>query len=71
MFQFSEKYAAVPATPSISPPRSLRGSKLGSWTVTPRKILFFAGALVSIVLLNNVLSTFDHRRVRTTVPTAG
>ncbi|SLM34720.1 hypothetical protein LPUS_03645 [Lasallia pustulata] len=62
MFHLSEKYASVPATPNNSPPRSLRGSKLGSWTVTPRKVAFFAGALVSLMVLNAVLSTCHHRR---------
>ena len=70
MFHLSEKYASVPATPNNSPLRSLRGSKLGSWTVTPRKVAFFAGALVSLMVLNAVLSTFNHRRVRTRSPTA-
>lgn len=70
MFNFPEKYAPVPATPNNSPPRSLRGSKLGSWTITPRKLAFFTGALVSLILFNTVLSAFHHRRVRTSSPTA-
>lgn len=70
MFMFPEKYTPVPATPKNSPPRSLRGSKLGSWTITPRKLAFFTGALVSLVLFNTVLSTFHHQTVRTSSPPA-
>ena len=70
MFQFSEKYAPVPATPNNSPPRSLRASRVGSWTITPRKIAVFTGALVSLILLNTLLSAFEHPKVRASSPTA-
>lgn len=66
MFQFPEKKTSIPSSPRSSPPSWSPKSRMGPWTLTPRKVALIAGTCLGILLLNSVLSLFGHHRVGNT-----
>lgn len=63
MFRSSEKHGSTPSTPEDSPYSWTPRSKVRSWNLTPRKIIFIFLALFSIVFLNSFLSHFNNHGV--------
>ncbi len=63
MFQFSEKYASAPSTPEDSPSSWKPRSRLRSWNVTPRRVIFIVLAVLSFMLLNSYLTLLGNRGV--------
>lgn len=63
MFRFSEKYGSAPSTPEDSPSRRTPRSRLGSWNLTPRRVVFIILALFSLVFLSSFLSLFSNHGV--------
>ena len=67
MSQFSEKYGPAPSTPEDSPSRWTPKSRLRSWNLTPRKIVFILLVTFGIMFMNSFLSHFSNNGVRNTV----
>lgn len=63
MFRFSEKYGSAPSTPEDSPSRWTPRSRLRSWNLTPRRIVFIILAIFSLVFLSTFLSLSSNHGV--------
>ena len=63
MFKFSEKYGSAPVTPEDSPSSWTPRSRLRSWSLSPRKVIFIILAICSIMILNSFLPPFGNHGV--------